>query len=194
MDGDPDLGAVSFIPTEARARKTFVYFENQGQFQISGTGLFPEVGLGRWMVMDAEDMDGDGDEDIVLGPSTSKVTTVAGDHRPMDQGRCAVLVLEEFDKIWEIAHPDQIFAEKFPRNVILLSIKVVGKNERILFTVLLLFASFCSGKHGSILPIRGMYNRRLGCPWHAIDCQYLYTSTNPASVDLVSKHADYMEM
>lgn len=66
-DGDLDMIAISFFadyitqPTEA-----LLYFENKGDlnfvpFKVNG------FGAGRWLTMDAGDLDGDGDEDVVLG-------------------------------------------------------------------------------------------------------------------------------
>jgi hypothetical protein len=67
LDGDPDLAAVSFYPDyRMRSEEAFVYFENLGGMKFKAR-TFPEVGLGRWMVMDAGDVDRDGDQDIVLG-------------------------------------------------------------------------------------------------------------------------------
>jgi len=67
QDGDLDVAAVSFFPDfDKRPEEGFVYLENQGDFQFSATS-FPEVELGRWITMDAGDVDGDGDEDILSG-------------------------------------------------------------------------------------------------------------------------------
>ena len=61
----------------------------------------------------------------------------------------------------------------------------------ILFTVLLLFASFCFGQTWLSLPANTGYVALgdLDVPGTQLTVECLYTSTNPASVDLVSKHA-----
>lgn len=67
QDGDFDIAAVAFYPDyKARPQEAFVYFQNQGRDQFQAM-TFPEANLGRWMVMDAGDLDGDGDLDIALG-------------------------------------------------------------------------------------------------------------------------------
>ncbi|MFN8397241.1 MAG: VCBS repeat-containing protein [Bacteroidia bacterium] len=67
LDGNPDIAAVAFYPDyKSRPEEAFIYFVNQGQDRFKAF-TFPEVGLGRWMVMDAGDVDRDGDEDILLG-------------------------------------------------------------------------------------------------------------------------------
>lgn len=67
QDGDHDIAAVAFYPDYARRpSEAFVYFQNEGFYQFKAM-TFPEVGVGRWMVMDAGDLDGDGDLDIALG-------------------------------------------------------------------------------------------------------------------------------
>ncbi len=70
LDGDIDLAVVGFFSDFiGRPQDSFVYLENLGvpgklEFAVGG---FPETNLGRWILIDAGDVDGDGDEDIVLG-------------------------------------------------------------------------------------------------------------------------------
>lgn len=66
-DGDMDIAAVAFYPDyKNRPEEAFIYFEQttKGVFEPH---TFPGVDQSRWMVMDAGDVDGDGDEDILLG-------------------------------------------------------------------------------------------------------------------------------
>ena len=66
-DGDLDIAANSFFADyDHTPEEGFVYFENQGGLRF-GPSTFAEVNLGRWMVMDVDDWDRDGDPDIVLG-------------------------------------------------------------------------------------------------------------------------------
>lgn len=66
-DGDLDIAAISFFADYAhQPEEGFVYLKNNGNFNfVSYTKK--ECTLGRWLVMDAGDIDGDGRTDIILG-------------------------------------------------------------------------------------------------------------------------------
>ncbi len=65
-DGDMDVAAISFFPDFTNhPEEGFVYLENTGDWNFSAS-TFPEVGAGRWIVMDAGDIDQDGDVDLAL--------------------------------------------------------------------------------------------------------------------------------
>lgn len=67
LDGDLDIAAISFFPDYInKSEESFVYLENEGDLKFSGYS-FPQATNGRWIVMDANDMDSDGDDDIILG-------------------------------------------------------------------------------------------------------------------------------
>jgi hypothetical protein len=66
-DGDLDMAAISYFPDYVKSpRESFVYLENLGDLRFKAS-TFPQCISGRWLVMDAADLDGDGDLDIVLG-------------------------------------------------------------------------------------------------------------------------------
>ena len=66
-DGDLDIAAISFFPDYQKSpQESFVYLENQGGMKFTAS-TFPQCMVGRWLVMDAGDLDGDGDIDLALG-------------------------------------------------------------------------------------------------------------------------------
>lgn len=66
-DGDLDIATIAYFPDfKNQPKEGFVYLENKGKFTFSATSI-KEVNAGNWLVMDAADLDADGDEDIVLG-------------------------------------------------------------------------------------------------------------------------------
>jgi len=70
QDGDVDLAAIAFFADfKDNPAKSFLYFEqnNNKQFPDFKPHAIPISNEGRWICMDVEDMDGDGDMDIVLG-------------------------------------------------------------------------------------------------------------------------------
>ena len=66
-DGDLDIAAISFFPDYTQnPRESFVYLENLGGMKFEAS-TFRECITGRWLTLDAADLDGDGAEDLVLG-------------------------------------------------------------------------------------------------------------------------------
>ncbi|WP_435353645.1 FG-GAP repeat domain-containing protein [Emticicia sp. SJ17W-69] len=66
-DGDIDIATIAYFPdTKNQPQEAFVYLENKGNLAFKPFTI-KEANVGNWLVMDAADIDADGDEDIVLG-------------------------------------------------------------------------------------------------------------------------------
>ncbi|MGN6604281.1 MAG: FG-GAP repeat domain-containing protein [Ginsengibacter sp.] len=66
-DGDLDIATISFFANyEKQPEEGFVYFENTGNLNFKPYSL-KGTEVGRWLTMDAGDIDGDGKPDLILG-------------------------------------------------------------------------------------------------------------------------------
>ena len=75
-DGDLDIASVSFFPDyEKSPRESFVMLENKGGLRFEAS-TFRECIAGRWLTMDAGDIDGDGDIDMALASMIRMPTIV----------------------------------------------------------------------------------------------------------------------
>lgn len=78
QDGDLDFGLVSTFPNyQEFPERTFVYLENiNPESYTFNTNILEDPVMARWFLMDAADIDNDGDEDIVLSSLTLGFTPV----------------------------------------------------------------------------------------------------------------------
>jgi FG-GAP-like repeat len=75
-DGDIDLASISFFPDYKKfPLESFIYWQNKGDNTFERYS-FPQATDGRWMTMDAGDIDGDGDIDIILGSAIFSMGTI----------------------------------------------------------------------------------------------------------------------
>ena len=81
QDGDVDIALISTFPDyNTRPEQSFVYLENKNSADFSFEAFnLPKDISGRWFLMDAGDIDSDGDEDIVLTCFTYSFTPLPED-------------------------------------------------------------------------------------------------------------------
>src|SRR5699024_2718048 len=75
LDGKIDIAIAAFYSNEQSPDKNFIYLENKGNFHFQPF-YFPEV-RGKWLTMEAADINNDGKIDIILGAhihSTAELT------------------------------------------------------------------------------------------------------------------------
>ena len=96
-DGDIDLALIAFFPDYDRAPdEGFVYLRNDGGWRFQPL-VMEHSQRGRWIVLDAGDVDGDTDVDIVLGsfvrgPRTIQIPSSLASE--WETRRLSVLLLE----------------------------------------------------------------------------------------------------
>ncbi|MRI01163.1 VCBS repeat-containing protein [Kriegella sp. EG-1] len=67
LDGDIDIASISYFPDYLNSpEESFVYLENKGELNFEPSS-FKGASKGRWIVLDAGDIDADGDIDLALG-------------------------------------------------------------------------------------------------------------------------------
>jgi hypothetical protein len=97
MDGDLDIAAISFFSDfENKPDCSFIYFENS-DLKFTPTKL-AEAASGRWVVMEIEDIDHDGDKDILLGALDFKSKVPAELFNQWSKEQTAVLLLRNLTK------------------------------------------------------------------------------------------------
>ncbi|GAB4054289.1 FG-GAP repeat domain-containing protein [Spirosoma litoris] len=92
-DGDLDLATIAFFgDLKNNPAETFIYFEQKNPLNFAPHAI-PIHTYGRWMCMDVNDLDRDGDLDIVLGNYSQGFLNEVG-FKPNWNGYLPLIVLE----------------------------------------------------------------------------------------------------
>src|SRR5690606_36326130 len=95
LDGDLDIASICFFPDYVdHPQESFIYLENTGHLQFIPQS-FPQACKGRWMVMDAGDLEQDGELDSALGSFvyfTPMGDTTGLGQRWMEEGPSVILL------------------------------------------------------------------------------------------------------
>ena len=66
LDGDLDIAAIGFSDDLSKTEHGFLLLKNDGKMNFS-TFSSPDAANGKWITMEAADLDNDGDDDIIIG-------------------------------------------------------------------------------------------------------------------------------
>ena len=94
-DGDLDIASIAFFPDyKNRPEENFIYWENRGNLSFNPSS-FSDTEAGRWITMDAGDIDGDGDLDLILGNAYFSIGDVPPDFKAKwDVFTSSILILK----------------------------------------------------------------------------------------------------
>ncbi len=97
-DGDQDIAAIAyFIPPAKRALNSFVYLEQTDQLEFKAQGFEKQPGL-HYICLDKGDVDGDGDQDLVIGNFSGYLPDGMPNTRRSGKGEVVYVWLENVGK------------------------------------------------------------------------------------------------
>lgn len=92
-DGDLDIATISFFPdSKHQPTEGFIYLENKGSDHYEASTI-NEVTQGKWLTMDAADINGDGYDDILIGSLVPPVRSEVDKAKKETQKKSRCLLL-----------------------------------------------------------------------------------------------------